>query len=292
MITNPRRSSIPQSLKKEASKVGRKATVSPLVEDLTRLGYLVRGLVYGVIGVLALEVATGRGGKLSDTQGAIATLGQTPVGGVLLYVILVGLVGYALWGITRAGFDLEHKGSDSKGILERVGYAVSGISYGLLAYATYGLITAGASAARNGAQGAQTQQATASILTLSWGPWAVGLAGLIVIGIGAAQIVKGLHPEFHQQFRAYALSHNQRIWIERLGQFGTAARGLVFSLIGVFLLLAAYRHDPQQARGFDGVLTALLHQPAGPWLLGIVALGLIAFGTYSAASGALLRLKR
>ena len=157
-----------------------------------RLGYVVRGMVYGVMGLLAVQLAIGRGGGTTDTQGAIVVLGETPLGGTLLYVVLLGLCGYALWSVLRAVLDLEHKGTESKGIVERIGYGVSGISYGLLAYATYGLITAGASAARNGAQGAKTQRETASILSNSWGPWVVGVAGFIVIGIGVFQIARGL----------------------------------------------------------------------------------------------------
>jgi len=88
------------------------------------------------------------------------------------------------------------------------------------------------------------------------------------------------------------LSSNQRKWIDRLGRFGTAARGVVFTLVGMFLFLAAFHHDPSHAKGIDGVLTALLHQPYGAWLLGVVALGLVAFGIYSAMSGLWLRLKR
>ena len=168
-----------------------------------------------------------------------------------------------LWGVIRAVFDPLHKGTDPKGIVERVGYAVSGLSYMLLAFATYGLITGGASAARNGAQAAQTQQTTASILSKSWGPWVVGIAAVIVIGVGLSQIFQGLRRDFERQFQPYALSSSQRKWIDRLGRFGTAARGVVFTLVGMFLFLAAYHHDPSQAKGIDGVLAALLHQPYG-----------------------------
>ena len=192
----------------------------------------------------------------------------------------------------RAVFDPLHKGTDAKGIAERVGYAVSGLSYMLLAFATYGLITGGASAARNGAQAAQTQQTTASILSKSWGPWVVGIAAVILIGVGLSQIFQGLRPDFERQFQPYALSSSQRKWIDRLGRFGTASRGVVFTLVGMFLFLAAYHHDPSQAKGIDGVLAALLHQPYGAWLLGVVALGLVAFGIYSAMSGIWLRFKR
>jgi Domain of Unknown Function (DUF1206) len=279
------------NLNQKGNKAARSASASPLVETMTRLGYVVRGLVYGVIGVLAFQVAIGTGGGLNDTQGAISALSRTPLGASLLYFILVGLVGYSLWGVIRAGLDSPSGSSGLKEIVERVGYAVSAISYALLAYATYGVITAKATAAHNGAQGAQAQQTTASILSNSWGPWVIGLAGLIIIGIGAAQIVQGLHADFTKQFEVYALSSYRRTWIDRPGRFGTAARGVVVTLVGVFLFLAGYHHDPTLAKGIDGVLTALLHQPSGPWLLGIVALGLVAFGLYSALSGFWLRRK-
>ncbi len=275
-------------LKQEGKKAAREVTTSPLTESLMRLGYVVRGLVYGTIGVLAFQVAVGIGGALTDPQGAIAALGRTQFGGVVLYGILIGLIGYALWGLVRAVFDPLHKGSDAKGILERIGFAVSGLSYMVLAYFTYGLITGGGSAVRSG----QTQQAAASILSKSWGIWVVGIAALALAVSGLYQISKSFGPDFERQFQPYALSSAQRKWINRLGRFGTAARGLVFTLVGVYFGLAAYRHDPSQAKGFDGVLLALLHQPYGSWLLGVVALGLIAFGIYSAVSGLWLRLRR
>ena len=105
-------------------------------------------------------------------------------------------------------------------------------------------------------------------------------------------VAQGLRGDFDRVLEPYALNSNQRTWLERLGRFGIAARGVVYALVGVFLFLAAYRHDPSQAQGINGVLAALLQQPYGPWLLGIVALGLIAFGIYSAASGIWLRYKR
>ena len=280
------------SLKQQGRRLVNAATISPVVETLMRVGYLVRGLIYGVIGVLAVQVAILGRGTVADAQGAIVTMGKTPLGNALLYVILLGLIGYFMWGVIRAVFDPLHKGSDLKGIAYRVGYAVSAASYALLAVATYRLITGVASAARNGAQTTQTQQATASILSYSWGPWVVGIVAVLLIAAGLAQIVQGVSRNFDQQFDPYALSSNQRKWIELLGRFGTAARGLVFAMIGLFLFLAAYHHDPRQAQGIDGVLTSLLHQSYGPLLLGIVALGLVAFGIYSVMSGIWLKFKR
>jgi type IV secretory pathway VirB2 component (pilin) len=270
------------NLKQEGKQVVHAATTSPLMEKLIRLGYVVRGLVWGVIGLLAFQVAVGSGGALSDQQGAIAAVGRAPAGKVLLYVVLVGLAGYALWGVIRAVVDPLHQGNDAKDIAQRLGFLISGISYGLLVLATYGLITAGASAASNGAQNAKTQQTVASILSQPWGPWVVGLVSVIVIGVGLLQIYQGFRRKFNHQFQLAGRTANMRKWIERLGRFGTVARGVVFTLVGVFLVLAAYHHDASQVQGIDGVLTALLHQPYGPWLLGVVAAGLIAFGIYSA----------
>jgi len=279
------------NLKNGGKKVTHDATTSPFMEGLERLGYVVRGLVYGVIGLLALQVVVGGGGKLTDTQGAIGALSKTPLGNILLYVILAGLLGYGLWGLVRAVVDPQRKGKDTKGIAQRVGFAVSGISYLALALATFNLIR-GTSVAQNSAQTDQIQQTAGSILSKPWGVWVVGFVALIIIGIGLLQIYQGVRRDFDQQFKPYALNSNQQKWISRLGRFGAAARGLVFTLIGVFLFLAAYHKDPSLAKGIDGVLASILHQPFGPWLLGIVALGLIAFGIYSALSGFWLRLKR
>jgi hypothetical protein len=183
------------------------------------------------------------------------------------------------------------EGTHAKGIMKRAGYAVSSLVYMLLAFATYRLIGGGTSAARNGAQAAQTQEATASILSKSWGPWFVGIAAVIVGGFGLSQVFVGLRRNFHRQFDAYSLSSTQEMWMDRLGRFGTAARGVVIALVGTFLFLAALHNDPSLARGMDGVLSALLHRPYGAGLLGVVALGLVAFGTYSIMSGIWLRFK-
>ena len=292
MGTNSRSRKAVAHLEQKGKQVAHDATMSPLMENLLRLGYLVRGLVYGVIGLMALLIVIGGGGALTDTQGAIAIMGGAAGGGILLYAVLVGLASYGLWGLVRAVADPMHKGTDTKGIAERVGYAISGISYLLLALATYGLITGRAAAAQNGAQTAQTQQTVGTLLSQPWGALLVMLIALIVMGVGLFQVNQGIQPQFNQQFTPYALNTRQRTWITRVGRFGMAARGLVFMLIGLFLFLAAYHHDPSRAQGIDGVLASLLQQPYGIWLLGIVALGLIAFGVYSALSGVWLRLKR
>ena len=177
MATKTRLPGSTSGARREGKKVAHATMTSPLVETLLRLGYIVRGLIYGVIGVLAFQVVAGGQGTLADPQGAIVALGQTPFGTIILYAVLIGLIGYSLWGVIRAVFDPLHKGTDLKGIVERFGFLISAISYGFLAYTTYGLITGKSSAAQNGAQGAQTQQATTSVLAQSWGPLSRGDRG-------------------------------------------------------------------------------------------------------------------
>jgi hypothetical protein len=268
------------------------AVASQPVEWLLRLGYVARGLVYGMIGLLALKAATGGRGQFTDQQGAVAAIARTQWGDILLYIILAGLIGYGLLGLIRAFLDPLRKGNDAKGMAERLGYLVSGVSYLLLGYATYNLIRGAASAARNGAQGQQLRQTAGTILSKPWGVWVIALLGAIVIGIGVVQIVRAGSRDFNRQFRPFALSAEQRRLIDRMGRFGAASRGVVFALVGVFLFQAAYYHDPRRAQGIDGVLASLLHQPYGIWLLAIVAVGLIAFAIYSALSALWLRFPR
>ncbi len=221
-----------------------------------------------MIGLLALKVTLGGRGQFTDQQGAIAAISRTQWGDILLYVTLVGLIGYGLLGLIRAFLDPLRKGKDAKGIVERIGYGVSGISYLFLGVATYNLIRGAAAAAKNGAQSQQLQHGAGTVLSKPWGPFVVGLAGVVVVGIGVVQIVRAGQRNFDQQFQPFALSPVQRRWIDHVGRFGAAARGVVFSLIGVFLFQAAYYHDPKRAQGIDGVLASLLHQPFGLYLRG------------------------
>jgi hypothetical protein len=277
------------SIKADVKRAGQKAALSPLMEALERLGYGVRGLIYITMGLLALNVTLGKGGAPTDQQGAIAAIGRQPAGMVLLWVVLLGLVSYSLWGVIRAVLDPLHKGHDLKGLLARAGFLFSAASYALLILPTYGFITGAGRTAQNGAQ---TQQSMASIMSTPWGPWAIGIIGLAVIAGGLYQIYQGFNNSFDKQLKTYAMTAQQVKWATQLGRFGTAARGFVFALVGGSLCVAAYQSNSSQAVGIDAALTALMRQPYGIWLVGIVAVGLMAFGVYSMLSAAWFRLKR
>jgi len=253
-----------------------KASFSHLMEALARLGYGVRGIIYVVMGLLAVQVVLGKGGALASPQGAIAAIGKQPAGLIMLWVILVGIISYSVWGLIRAFWDPLQKGHDMKGLLTRFGYFASALGYAFLAYTTYGYIK-GASQSGSGSQ----TKLLGSVMANPTGRWAIGLLGVIVVAVGLYQIYQGFKAGFERQFHTYDLSAKEEKVVTDIGRFGTAARGVVFAIVGGLIFLAAYNANPSQPVGIDAALATLMKQPYGIWLLGIVALGLMAFGFYS-----------
>ena len=276
------------AIKAEVKRAGKKAEFSPLMEALTRIGYGTRGLIYIIMGLLAVQVALGKGGSLASPLDAIAKIGKQPAGMLLLWIVLLGLVSYSLWGVVRAVFDPLHKGNDLKGLIARGGFLVSAFGYAILILPTYGYIT-GKSLASSGSQ---SQKMITSIMAMPWGRWAIGMIGLAALAAGLYQIYLGFKAGFDRQFETYAMTPKQVKLATDVGRFGTAARGVVLALVGGLIVLAAYRANPNQPIGMDAALATLLHQAYGIWLLGIVAVGLVAFGCYSMLSAFWFRLKR
>jgi hypothetical protein len=275
-------------IKAEVKKAGKKAEFSPLMEALTRIGYGTRGLIYIIMGLLAVQVALGKGGALASPLGAIAKIGKQPAGMVLLWVVLLGLVSYSLWGVVRALLDPLHKGHDVKGLIERGGFLASAFGYAVLIMPTYGYVTGTSLASK----GSQTQKMITAIMAMPWGRWAIGIIGLAVLASGLYQIYLAFKAGFDRQFETYALSAKEIKLATNVGRFGTAARGVVLAVVGGLIVFAAYRANPRQPIGMDTALATLLHQPYGIWLLGIVAVGLVGFGCYSMLSAFWFRLKR
>lgn len=260
---------------RQAGQMARDAVQSPWVEWLARFGYAARGVVYAFVGFLALRAAFGEGGQTTGTEGAVQEIAQQSQ--VLLGFVAVGLFGYALWRFVQAVLDPENKGDDTKGLAERGMMLASGIAYGSLAILAVKAVTN--SAATGGGDG--TQGATASVLDKPFGAVLVGLAGLAVIVAGLFQIKSGWTKKFRDKLKLQEMSPTEQTWMTRAGQFGLISRGIVFLLMGFFLVQAALRSDASEARGLGGALDTLAAQPYGPWLLALVALGLIAFGVYS-----------
>ena len=269
-----------------------KLVFNPVVENLTRVGYGARGLIYFIIGLLAIMIIFGFSKGLQDQQGAIAFIGQNIFGLILLGIVLIGLVGYSLWGLIRAFVDPLHKGKSFKGILERTGFFISSVAYAILIIPTYNFIFGMPNGAENGAQIIQFREIINNIFLIPFGKWIVFIIGLAFLGTGFFQIYLGLRHNFDKQIKPYALNAKQIKIIKTIGRFGTLARAVVFSLIGALLLFAAYRSNSLKVRGIDGALLVLMNQPYGSLLLGIIAIGLIALGIYSLLSGLWFKLKK
>jgi hypothetical protein len=245
------------------------------VEPLARFGYLARGFVYILVGLLAMMVALGLRGPTEDKSGALATIAHTEVGRYLLVALAIGMAGYSLWGFVRAIFDPMRKGKSPKGLAERAGFIVSAVSYGALILPALRLATG------NGAGEDQSaERGTAWLLAQPLGYWLTIAAGVIAMIGGVGQVWAGITARFTKDFR-HGMDRHEHDWAVRFGRFGHFARGVVFAMAGFFLVRAALTFNPEEAQGLDETLATLARQPYGFVLLGLVALGLVSFGIYS-----------
>ena len=247
---------------------------SPQFEWLARAGLVARGVIYAIIGVLAIKLALGEGGETTNQRGALETIARQPFGEALLILMVVGLAGYATWRLVRAAIGHgPEAGDDAK---ERVAGLASGIAYALLCVTAVSiLIGAGGS----GGAG----KATGGVLDWPGGQILVGIAGLVMIGVGLVQGYKGIAKKFLEQSKTEQMSERVERAFTALGVFGHLSRMVVFSLIGYFLVRAAIDYDADEAVGLDGALSKLVQASYGPILLGVVAAGLIGFAAYSVA---------
>jgi hypothetical protein len=244
-------------------------------EALSRGGFVARGLIYGIIGLLAFEVAVSDRGKLTDQQGAIKTLSGQPLGELLLVLLAIGLGGYAMWRLFRAALGHGPEAADST--FDRIAGLASGLAYGGLCIVAIEILAGSSSASPS----SQPDRTTAGVFDWPAGRWLVGLAGVVMLGVAAYQFVKGVRQRFLDEIKTEQMSVATETWITVIGTIGHVARAIVFGLVGWFLLKAAYEYDANEAVGLDGALTKILRAEYGPWLLGLVAAGLIAFGVYS-----------
>ena len=252
---------------------------SPWVQRLARLGYAAKGVIYIIIGMLALQAAFGPGGKTTDTRGALHTIATDGTGRFLLGIVALGLVGYALWRFVQAFFDPERKseGQGIKGVVMRVGCFISGVIHAGLALTAFRLLTG----VRGGGDGGGgTEAATATALSQPLGQFWVLLAGVVVLGSAAYQVYKGWKEKFLRDLHTEAMNQAEMKAATVTGKVGLIARGIAFAIVGWFLLRAGFSGDAGEARGLDGALVALAQQPYGPILLGLVAAGLVAYGGY------------
>lgn len=248
--------------------------------QMGRWGLVARGVVHLIVGALALRIAFGHAAT-ADREGALHAVVRQPFGRWLLGALCVGFATYALYRLLRAATGRsEDARGDRDGPLVRAGNALIGVLYAGLLASSLGLLFGG-SGAGGGASEHEQRGWTARLLAHAWGEWAVALVGLGVLAAGLVLVVMGLREDFADKLDAGEMRPWQRAWLPRLGVVGWVARGVVFGIIGVFLVRAALDDDPRKSVGIDGALHRLATAPLGPLLLTVVGVGLAAYGVYS-----------
>jgi len=246
------------------------------LETAARLGFGARGLVYGLVGGLALLAAFGAGGQTGGSRSALATLIDQPFGRIMLGAVALGLAFFALWQAVAALTDADRRGTSFKGLALRAAQGGSAVIYAGLALSALGLALGWSTG--GGSEDAAARDWTAWLMQKPFGRWLVGAVGLGLAGTGVAWIVKGWRGDVLERL---ALPADARRWALPLGRLGFAARGVVFVIIGGFVVIAAMRSSSRQVRGLGGALEALQAQPYGWALLAATALGLLAFGGFA-----------
>lgn len=245
------------------------------IEALARMGYVAKGTVYLVVGLLAAVGAFGLGGRATGTRGALHELAVQPFGRGLLMLMVVGLAGYVVWRFTQGFADAEGKGRGLAALGARAGFVLSGVVYlGLAVYAVDLLVRVGFGG------GGSVQDRTAMLMSWTGGVWLVGGIGLGIIGVGLYQAWRAYTDAFKRSWDMPGMSPPQRLVVSLLGRIGLSTRAVFFVMVGVFLIIAAVQFDPSEARGLGGALSSLASQPFGPWLLLVSGLGLGCYGLY------------
>lgn len=257
-----------------ASETAQAATETTTFEGLARAGYVARGVIYVLIGILAVQLARGVGGENPDQEGAMRLIADQAFGRVLLVVVAIGLAGYSLWRGSMA-FVGRTPEAGRHSALDRLGAAGSAIAYGTFCVLAIGILSGSSSGGKEPSSG------TADVLGWPAGRLLVVVGGLVFLGIGLYQAYLGISKTFLKDSKTMYMSPRTLKGFTVLGMIGLLARGVTFSLIGIFFLKAAIEFDPKEAKGLDGALHSLTTQTYGTVALAVVAAGLIAFGIYS-----------
>jgi len=255
---------------------GRQAARSNALSMLARAGLAARGVMYGLIGIIAIQIALGSTRRQADRSGAVRLVAATPFGSAILWLLVIGFAGLTLWRLSEAAYGAP--GPDGHKTGQRLINLGKALIYGFVTWGIFKFaLGLGAPASTN----KQSRDLTATAFKYSGGRFAVAIAGVVIVGIGLYLAYQAYRARFLRDLRMGSASRRTRQVVTWLGKAGGVARGAVFVTIGIFLVVAAIDARPGQAKGIDSALVTLAHTPAGPWLLGVVALGLVMFGIYS-----------
>jgi hypothetical protein len=266
-----------------AKSTGRQAANSTALRWLGRAGYAARGVLYVMVGWIAVQAAFGQSGQQADRSGALQEIGSTPVGGILIWLLVVGFIGMALWRLSDAAYpssgsdDGTSSDSEDRKTAKRLAALGKAVTYAVIAYSVLKF------ALGEGAQSGDKESVdlTATVMKYPGGQVLVVVVGLALVGGGVYLAYAAWKEKFRKGLELGQIHGRIQRVVVWLGKFGGIARGAVFVTAGVFLVVAAIQAKPQQAKGVDSALRVLASTPLGPWLLVLVAIGLIMFGLFS-----------
>ncbi len=254
-----------------ARRTARQASNSPAAHFLARAGLTARGVIYILVGWVAVLVALGHSSREADQLGALQLLASKPYGLVSLWLLGIGFAAYALWRLSEAAFGV----AGEPGAGPRFKSLARAVIYAGLSYLTFTVIS-GTSKSQSG----QQQDVTASAMHHPAGRWLVAIVGLVIVVCGIALVVEGARKKFMKHLQTAQMSARTLRVVRLLGMAGTIARGLVFALVGVLVVDASITHKASQSGGIDKALLTLRDQPFGEFLMLLAALGLLVFGVY------------
>jgi Domain of Unknown Function (DUF1206) len=256
----------------EALRGARQASRGHVAHFLARAGLTARGVIYILVGWVAVLVALGRSSREADQSGALESLVGKPYGLISLWLLGIGFAAYALWRLSEAAFGVTGERPGAGPRLKSLGRAVI---YAGLAYLTFTVI-----AGKARSQAGRQVDITATAMQHPAGRVLVGVVGLVVVVCGLVLIVEGARKKFMKNLQTAGMSARLRRVVEVLGVTGTIARGVVFALVGVLVIDAAVTHHAAESGGIDKALRTLRDQPFGEFLMLLAALGLLVFGVY------------
>ncbi|MFN2465745.1 MAG: DUF1206 domain-containing protein [Candidatus Dormibacteria bacterium] len=271
----------------KAARVIKRNADNPWLERAARLGYLVRGLLYGAMGAFGVGFAFGIYHKTTDQRGTLYLLRSAPALEVTAVgFVIVGLAGYTIWGFVRAIYDPLRRGDEPQGVAARLGFAWSGLSYlGMLVFTIQLLL-----GLSKGDGSDSVEKSVRFLLSHRFGTIFTGVVGVIAILVGLGQFADAYRGSWIKDMQLRKMSEQEEAIAGGLGRFGFVARGVIFGLLGWFVLLAAINHDAARAHGIGATFQYLAEQPFGHLLLFVVSLGFIALGLHSFACARWIRM--
>ncbi|MEV6741753.1 DUF1206 domain-containing protein [Streptomyces sp. NPDC051104] len=253
--------------------------VGSLTQAAARAGLTARGVIYVLVGVLALRIAFGDGSRQADRSGALAEIAQEPFGAVLLWALGIGVAGMAVWRLSEAVFGAV--GPDGRKVRKRLLALARCVFYAFVAYSVLSFATGSGTGGSSSDE--QSRDVTARALGVPAGQWIVGAVAVGIVVAGVWIGVRAVRRKYHKDLRLGEMSPGLRRLVDIAGVGGGAARGLVFAAAGAFALRAAADYRPDRAKGLDDTLRSFAETPFGPWLLVLVAAGVVLFGLFSFA---------